>query len=416
VAGTGAAEGIDGVVAELRERLRRHPADQRPLQHATAQFHLGGVLLGSGALDEAETAFARAAALFAARGARPEQAKALNGLGATLRTAGRPGLAARAFAHAAQGFVIAALPLEEGAARCNLGSALREDGRAEEAAGELERAVELLDPAQVPAQAAVAAHEHGLTLLALEDLGAAETVLAAAVALAERARDETSRGAAANALGLVRLSSGRPAAAAAAFATAVAASPRAVRPEAFAMAKANLALAGERTGAHPQARLAARQALAAPAVPAPVRAQATGVLARLGTHRSDLRTALEQEHGEEARARLVREELLRAAGPDERGGTGDAAAWLEAITASQLEPVAVAEWWLAGLLELPPDALERLARAAIATSMDLDDEARETFRTAVTRGMVRFHVPQMMRLEEVFATAATAAGDPSPWR
>ena len=73
------------VVAELHERLRRHPADQHPLQHATAQFHLGGVLLSDGELEAAEHAFAQAAALFAARGARPEQAKALVGLGATMR-------------------------------------------------------------------------------------------------------------------------------------------------------------------------------------------------------------------------------------------------------------------------------------------------------------------------------------------
>ncbi len=41
------------VVAELRERLRRHPADRHPLQHATAQFHLGSVLLGAGDVDGA---------------------------------------------------------------------------------------------------------------------------------------------------------------------------------------------------------------------------------------------------------------------------------------------------------------------------------------------------------------------------
>ncbi|MDP9385366.1 MAG: tetratricopeptide repeat protein, partial [Actinomycetota bacterium] len=145
------------VVAELRDRLRRHPADRQPLQHATAQFHLGGVLLADGALDEAEAAFAEAAALFGARGARPEQAKALNGLGATLRTAGRPGLAVRAFEHAAAGLAEAGLPLDEGAARCNLGVALREEGRAEDGAAELRRAVELLDPREVPAQAAAAA-------------------------------------------------------------------------------------------------------------------------------------------------------------------------------------------------------------------------------------------------------------------
>lgn len=403
------------VVAELRDRLRRHPADRQPLQHATAQFHLGGVLLGADALDEAEAAFAEAAALFGARGARPEQAKALNGLGATLRASGRPALAVRAFTHAAAGLAAAGLPLEEGAARCNLGIALRDDGRGEESAGELARAVELLDPAEVPAQAAAAAREYGVTLLALGELARAEPVLVTAVALADRAGDEAGRGAAANALGLAFLAGGRAAEAAEAFATAAAASPRSVRPEAFAMAKANLALAWERSGGPARARLAARQALAVRAAAEPVRAQAAGVMTRLGSGESDLRTVLEEET-DEGRARLVREELLRGADAAEAELARDSRAWLDAHTASTLEPVAVAELWLGGLLELPPDALERFARAAVAASMDLDDDGRASFRQAVTRAMSRFHVPQMMRLEEVFARAAADASDPSPWR
>lgn len=404
------------IVAELRDQLRRHPADRHPLQHATAQFHLGGVLLDQGAVGEAELAFTEAAALFRARGAHPEHAKALNGLGATLRSAGRSGLAVRAFGHAAAVFAAAGLALEEGAARCNLGVALREDGRAEEGAAELRRAAELLDPAQVPAQAAAAAHELGTTLLGLGDLDDAGRVLADAVQLADHARDEVARGAAANALGLALLSDGRPADAAQAFLTAAAASPRRLRPEAFAMAKANLAVACERSGEQAAARLAARQALAAPIVPEAVREQAADVLERLGSAVSDLRTVLESAPSDEARARVVREELLRACEVGEPGLAREMEPWLDAHVASGLEPVAVAELWLGGLLELPPDDLERLARAAVGASIRLDDDRRDTFRVAVTRAMARFHVPQMMRLQEVFATAAADAGDRSAWR
>lgn len=409
----------DDVVAELRDRLRRHPAHTQPLQHATAQFHLGGVMLAEGAVDDAEAAFAEAVALFGARGARAEQAKALNGLGATLRTAGRPALAARAFEHAAAGLAEAGLPLDEGAARCNLGVVLREDGRAEDGAAELRRAVDLLDPAEVPAQAAAAARELGITLLGLGALEPAEAVLLDAVALADRILDEPARAAATNALGLVRLSTGRPQEAVEAFAATAAASPRGVRPEAFAMAKANLALACERSGAPAPARLAARQALASPAADEPVRAQAAGILERLGSDDADdLRVVLEEERTDEGRARIVREELLRAADvAGEADLVADMRPWLRAHTESEeLEPVAVAELWLGGLLELPPDALERLARAAVSASMDLDDDARETFRSAVGRAMARFHVPQMMRLQDVFATAAADVGDPSSWR
>ena len=410
-------QGADAdVLAELRERLRRHPADVRPLQHATAQFHLGTVLLGDGAVDDAEAAFAEAAALFGSRGAQAEQAKALNGLGATLRTGGRPGLAARAFAHAAQAFAAAGLPLEEGAARYNLGVALREEGRSAEATDELRLSVELLDPERVPAQAAASAREHGVTLLMLGDLEQAERVLADAVALAEGARDEVARGAAANALGLALLSGGRPVDAAEWFVTAAAANPRGVRPAAFAMAKANLALACDQSGAPAQARLAARQALGVPTVAEPVRSQAEELLQRLGDAKEDLRVVLETEATDDGRARIVREELRRAADLTEAALADDMRPWIHAHTASELDPVAVAELWLGGLLELPPDELERIARAAVAASMDFDDEARETFRVAVTRAMARFHVPQMMRLQDIFTSAADAVGDAEAWR
>jgi tetratricopeptide (TPR) repeat protein len=271
-------------------------------------------------------------------------------------------------------------------------------------------------PGRSPAQAAPATREYGLTLLELGDLERAEPVLVDAWRLADRARDEPGRAAAANALGLARLYGGRPGEAVEAFVTAAAASPRGVRTEAFAMAKANLALAYERSGATAHARLAARQALGAPVVAEPVRAQAAGVLARLGTCEADLRTVLEAEPTDEERARIVREELLRAADVAEEDLSGDMRAWYIAHTESELEPVAMAELWLRGMLELPPDTLERLARGAVAASVDLGDGVgRETFRTAVTRAMARFHMPQMMRLEEVFATAAADVGDPAPW-
>jgi len=410
------SQGVDADPAhELRERLARHPAERDPLQHATAQFHLGGVLLDRLAFAEAETAFTVAAALFAARGARPEQAKALNGLGATLRADGRLGLAARAFEHAAVGLAAARLPLEEGAACFNLGLVLRESRNPRGAVAAFSRAAELLDPEQVPAQAAAAARELGVVRLELGELPAAEEDLGRAVELADRSGDNATRGAAANALGLARLAAGRAGEAMEAFQIAVAASPRTLRPEAFAMAKANLALACERAGAVERARLAARQALGAPQAPEPVVAQARELLERLGPGGADLSVVLEDDEPA-ARPLLVREELLRSAGAPGAELEGDMREWIGAHVASGLAAEDVAELWLGGLLELPPDALARVVGAALAAAMSAEDGVREEFRTAVTRAMVRFHVPQWMRLQDVFSRAALDAGDPESWR
>lgn len=400
---------------ELRERLARHPPDRQPLQHATAQFHLGGLLLERGDLDGAELAFTEAAALFEARGAAPERGKALNGLGAVLRLSGRLPLAARAFAHAAAGLEVAGLGLEEGAARHNLGLVLAQGGQLEPAAAALARAVELLDPDQVPGQAAAAARELGAVYLTRGDLDAAEPVLRASIELADRAGDVAGRGAACNTLGLVRLAAGRPADAAESFEAAVAANPRRLRPEAFAMAEANLALAYERLGAGPQARLAARQAGSVAVAHEPVREQAVGVLERAGPGEGDLRLVLEAAT-EEGRVRLVREELARLADGD--GAPLDAAMdeWVGAHAATDLDPAEVAELWLGGLLELPPEWLERLAEAAVSAALRAGPPEGEAFREAVRRAMARFGIPQWMRLQDVFSHAAEAAGDPEPWR
>jgi len=399
----------------LRERLRRYAADRHPLQHATAQFHLGHVLLDRLALEEAEAAFSTAAALFAARGARPEQAKALNGLGATLRGAGRLELATRALELAAAGLAAAGLPLEEGAARFNLGLVLRERRRPQAASGQLERAAELLDPDVVPAQAAAAARELGTALTESGDLERAQAALERALALADRAGDVLARGAAANALGLARLAVGRPGPAAEVLAAAAAAHPRAGRPEAFAMAKANLALALEAAGDLPGARLAAAQALGASAVPEPVRAQAAAVAARLGRGDGDLLAVLGPLTVAE-RAAVAREELARSADAGGAERAADARGWLHAVLRWPGDPAEAAEVWLGGLLELPPDRLELLAGDALPAVVALAPDERETVRTAVSRAMARFHLPQMLRLQDVFAQAASQAGDPGPWR
>lgn len=400
----------------LRRSLEEHPAARAPLLHATAQFHLGGLLLDDGSLEEAEDAFTAAAALFAARGARPEQAKALNGLGATLRAAGRLDLAARALEHATRGLTAAGLSLEEGAARFNLGLVLRDANRLEPAELELTKARALLDPQGVPAQAAAVAREQGATQLMLGRLDEAEASLRDAIALADAASDDASRSAAANMLGLAQLGLDQVELAVESFKLAAAASPRTVRPEAFAMAKANLATACERADDGERARLAARQAMATPAAPKPVHEQAAQILARLGTSDSDLRAVLELEGSDEVRANTVREELLRTVEANQAQLVADARSWLEAHRSESIQSVDVAAMWLSGLLELPPAGLERVTQAVVQAAQELDQESRDEFRESVTRAMARFHIPQWMRLQDVFVRAAEAAGDSGSWR
>jgi tetratricopeptide (TPR) repeat protein len=249
----------------------------------------------------------------------------------------------------------------------------------------------------------------------MEDLAGAEETLEHAVALADRAGDAAARGAAANVLGLARLANGHEEAAADAFRIAVAGSPRSLRPEAFAIGKANLALTYERLGSPARARLAARQALAVADVPLPVGEQARGVLERLGAAEDDLRVALEEEP-EDGLALLAREELLRSADATDEQCAADMRAWISTQASSSQDPANVAELWLGGLLELPADALERLVRASVKAAMSLRDEERNAFRSDVQRALARFHVPQMMRLQDLFARAAADAGDRQPWR
>src|SRR5919199_4190709 len=95
---------VEPAIAELEQRLARYPPDRYPVQHATAQFHLGVALINARAPVEGRRALERAAALFGEVGLRVEHAKALNALGAALRDSGEPEGAARAFADAADEF------------------------------------------------------------------------------------------------------------------------------------------------------------------------------------------------------------------------------------------------------------------------------------------------------------------------
>jgi hypothetical protein len=391
------------VIDELERRLVRYPAERYPVQHATAQFHLGVALTNAHAPQEGRQALERAVELFTQAGLATERATALNALGAALRDLGDAEGAARAFAEAAEEFAGRRLPLEEAAALFNLGLVRRDPEP-------LLRARALFAEGAAPAQTAAAARELGAVLLEVGDVDAAVPALEDALALAERAGDEAGRGAAANALGLARLAAGYTEEAIDVFRAAVAAHPRTVRPIEFAMAKANLSLAYERTGDAPRARLAARQALGVVSVPGAVTAQAEGVLARLGPVADDLGLVLDGAAADQLPA-ILREEVVRWSEAPPAQRALDAAQWVE----TQLARPELAEPWLAALLELPPDPMEDVIASVLAALRAHAPADVERFRLDVVAATARFHVPQLERLRTTFERIAAELGQAQTW-
>ncbi len=403
----------EDAVAELRAQLESHPADRFPVQHATAQFHLGTVLANLGRLDEAESALVEAAKLFRDR-LPVEEAKSLNSLGAVLRAAGRPDEAGRAFGHAAAVFRDQGMPLELGAAIFNEGLVARDAGDAGRALDLFAAAGRVFDPDVVPAQAAAARRELGATLLLTSRPDEAIEPLAEAVALAESCGDRGGAGAASNTLGLSHLAAGRATEAAAAFRHAVHFDPRGVRPAGHAMAKANLALAEEQLDRPAIARLAARQALAVAEADQPVRAQASAVLKRLGDPAGDLPAALAMTRAEDWPG-MVREELTRWAAAPLDVVHAEMAAWIDSQLARSDGGIDLSEALLGALLELPTDEMQRLIAACVAALEGWSARERERFRTGTASAMARFHVPQLLRLQHLFTAAASELGHEERW-
>jgi tetratricopeptide (TPR) repeat protein len=245
-------------------------------------------------------------------------------------------------------------------------------------------------------------------------LDAARDALEAALALGRRAGDQAGVGVTANVLGLVELAAGDPLKAAEAFRTAVAGHPRSLRPAAFAMAKANLAVAWERAGDHARARLAATQAAGTPTVAEPVLAQARGVLERVGERPGAVLEVLDREPRDRWPVAL-REELARwlDAGPDER--RAETGAWITGQLERPAAAADLAEAWLGTLLELPGEAMDRLIRATLEALGELDEAAGARFRSDVSRAMPRFHLPQWQRLADSFNRAAAELGQEPAW-
>lgn len=387
---------------ELRQRIARHPPDRFPIQHATACFHLGTVLTDSGHFEEAQEVLRRADGLFEPH-LPVERAKTQVALGAAQRAAGRGSDAADNFRRAAVVFDRHEQWLEAGAAWFNLGLVERERGAADAAVEAFSAARERLEPAQAPAAAASLAREFGSLLLERGDVDAARQQAELSQELSQRIGDHAAVGHAANVLGLAELADGNAAAAVEAFRTATAAHPRTVRPEAHAMAAANLALAHERRGEQFRARFAARRALAVAGAADAVHAQAGQIIERLGDPPGDLARVLEEEPAERG-PELVRVEFGRWAECDADARTREADAWISAQTTAR-DPVGHAVLLVGGLLELPPEQLQRVVDGLLDAWVTRNEGERESFRAQLSRAVVRFHMPQWLRLQSEIGRA-----------
>lgn len=391
--------------AELHELLATHPADEAPLEHATARFHLGTSLISSGEIDEAQEHLTEAARVFQREGERSDEGKAVNMLGVALRDAGRTEQAAAAFATAAQIFDEEGDVAECGAALYNLGLAKRDTEDPEAAIELFSAAATIFEEAGVTAQTSAARRELGTTLLGQGEHERAREVLAEAVAWGRTAGDLAALGYASTMLGLTYLAMDRCDEAIAALRDAVGAHPRNIRGEAYAVAKANLAVAYERGGDTPRARLSARQVLVLDDVPESAREVAQAVLDRRPGESGDLARVLVDEPRERWEG-LVREEVIRWVETDEETRRAEVGAWMAAVAEDREQTQDLLEAWFGAMLELPPESMDRLVASTVIALGQLPPEVGERFPRDANRAMARFHTPQMMRLQSAFEETA----------
>jgi tetratricopeptide (TPR) repeat protein len=410
------AAAAEETLRALQARVDQYSRDRYPVQHATARFHLGVALLQRGRLTDAVEQLAEAVATFRTSGMPVEHAKATMMLGIALREAGRLPEATRALTAAAAAFAEHDQGSEHAAALHNLGMVARDRGELEAAAARFAEAAEAFDAIGERVSRSAADRELGTTYLTLGQAQAAVEPLQRAFADAGERGDGMAWGAAANPLGLAQLALGRLPAAEEAFRAAVSANPRSVRPEGYAMAKANLALVHEEAGSPARARLAARQARAVPEAPEVVVAQAEAVLARLGDVADDL-TAVLVEEAEEEWAGVLRDELGRWVDADDRERARAADGWIDGVLNRRDRAAELIHAWLDAVLELPPEAMERVLDATVLAWVEHpDEERRESFRSLTSRALPRFHLPQWQRLQGALERLCAARGEAVAWR
>lgn len=400
----------------MESRLARYPAARYPVQHATASYHLGTAYLQRGRLPQSIDLLSTAQDIFARLGLRLEQAKTLIMHGVALRESGHRDLARQAFEGAVHTFAELEQPAEQGAAAYNLGLVLHEEADAEGAHEAMVSARGLFLEAGLPAQAGAACRERGAALLQSGRPDLAVPLLEEAADLAERGGDLPGLGMATNVLGLAHLATDDPARSVSELSRAVGAFPRSMRPAEHAMAKANLALAYERSGLFARARLAARQAQALSSADAQVQAQAREVLGRLASDtRLELLAVLETEPRKRWAA-IIREEALRWCDASSAERQDALSGFVEGLLSRPEVCYDLAESFLGVLLELPPDSYGALVSALVEATGKRSDDEGDRVRAVVGSALARFAIPQWQRLASSLNTAAATTGRAATWR
>ncbi|MBW3667136.1 MAG: tetratricopeptide repeat protein [Actinobacteria bacterium] len=389
----------DSSLAKLRRALTRFPPDRYPVKSASLHRQIAHELAIEGKLGEAEVSLRTALELY--RHDLPtERGETLNALGAVLRDRGRPGEAARVFTEAIELLQREPNPARAGAAHFNLGLVQREQGDIGAAEAAFHRAVNSFDAEEHPAELGAALRELGGLLLVAGREEEALPYLQRSAELAAAGGDRAGLGASANLTGLAQLALGDGPAATEAFAESTSAHPLGLRPEAHAMAKANLALACESTGEAHRARQLAHQTLSIAEASPPVVEQARSILERLGPG-YDLHLLLDTE-AEEAWPGVLRDEVRHWArtGPPVIGEL--ASAWLAGMVERDATSVERSEALFAAVLELPPEDFDAIATAITTSLGSLPPDQAARFRSRAGRAAARFHIPQMRRLETAF--------------
>ncbi|HWB73204.1 MAG TPA: hypothetical protein VG452_13400, partial [Egibacteraceae bacterium] len=151
-----------------------------------------------------------------------------------------------------------------------------------------------------------------------------------------------------------------------------------------------------------------------PAAPEPVRTQAAASLERLGSSSDDLLVVLDEEPAERWTP-IVREEVLRWVDEDAAERRRALVDWIDGQVARPGRGADLAEAWLDVLLELPPDAMDAMIHSALEALGQRDADTVDRFRADVSRGMVRFHVPQWLRLKDTFNRIAAELDQEPSW-
>jgi hypothetical protein len=111
----------------------------------------------------------------------------------------------------------------------------------------------------------------------------------------------------------------------------------------------------------------------------------------------------------------TREELARWLDADPEELKAEAGAWVDGQLDRPAAGADLAHTWLAALLELPGEAVDRLILATLQALALRDEAAIARFRSEVSRAMARFHVPQWQRLVDRFNRAAALIGQEPSW-